>query len=225
MHRHEMATSSSCMRQYLVYWDHLLGGNDIVIPEHFLVTSRLGVRRARAEDAPFIHALWTSPDVMRCVGFPKGLAISQDAICQQIERSSHSDFGALLIAESLETKTRIGQCQIGAPDAEGICEPDIKLAPAHWGVGYGTELWSAMIDHAFTHPDTRIVQGTPNRANTASIRMQKSAGMIAVDQGLFEPNVRFHPQAIAVPYIKLQITRAQWQVQQERALAHAEGCS
>jgi RimJ/RimL family protein N-acetyltransferase len=210
---------------FLVYWDHLLGGSDSVIPVHVLVTSRLDVRRARIEDVPFIQGLWTSPEVMRCVGFPEGLAISQDAIRQQIERSSRSVFGALLIAESLETGARMGQCTIGSPDSEGICEPDIKLDPAYWGQGFGHELWQAMIDYAFANSDSNIVQGTPNRANAASVRMQKGSGMIQVDQGVFEPNMRFHPQAIAVPYIKLQITRAQWQVQQERALAHAEGCS
>lgn len=177
---------------------------------HCLVTSRLGVRRACVEDAPFIHSLWTSPDVMRCVGFPNGLDTSVGAITQQIERSANSNFGPLLIAESLETSARIGQCKIGAPDSEGICEPDIKLDPAHWGVGYGSELWRAMIDHAFTHSEARIVQGTPNRANLASVRMQRGSGMEIVDEGVFEPNLSFDPSAIAVPYFTFQVTRLQW---------------
>jgi len=151
---------------------------------------------------------------MRCVGFPKGLNITIANIEAQIERTSASNFGSLLVAESLKTRTRIGQCKIGSPDSEGICEPDIKLAPEFWRNGYGGKLWQAMIDYAFTHSDAKIVQGTPNRANTASVRMQKACGMQIIDEGVFEPNLAFDSSAIAVPYFLFQITREQWALDQ-----------
>ena len=67
-----------------------------------------------------------------------------------------------------------------------------------------------MIDYAFTNPGVRIVQGTPNQANIASIRMQLGCDISQVDSGVFEAHVTLHPEAIAVPYRKLQITREQW---------------
>ena len=175
-----------------------------------LLTSRLRVRRAESTDAEFIHSLWTSPDVMSFVGFPKGLTTTVNEIEKQSECGSACDLGALLIAETLEPNVLVGQCKMGAPDADGICEPDIKLDPKQWGNGYGKELWAGMIDYAFTHSSVTIVQGTPNRANIASVRMQQGAGMVKVDEGVFEPNLTLHPDAVPVPYYKLQITRERW---------------
>ncbi len=182
---------------------------------YVLHTSQLRVRRAEPADAEFIRSLWSSPRVMCFVGFPKGLATTANEIEKQIEGNSASELGVLLIAETLKSNVRVGQCKIGAPDEEGICEPDIKLKPEHWGDGCGKELWAAMIDYAFTHSPAEIVQGTPNRANTASVHMQQGAGMVKVDEGVFEPNLTLHPEAVPVPYFKLQITREQWLARQE----------
>lgn len=178
--------------------------------QYLLRTTRLGIRRVRTADAPFIQALWTTPDVMHFVGFPNGLAITIGDVRRQIESGPDSEFGSLLIAELLDTGLPIGQCKIGTPNADRTCEPDIKLKPEYWGNGYGKELWRALIDYTFQHSSAEIVQGTPNRANTASVRMQLGAGMIKVDEGVFEPNLTLHPDAVPVPYYKLQITREQW---------------
>lgn len=180
---------------------------------YFLTTIRLRVRRAETTDAEFIHMLWTTPAVMRFVGFPKGLAITVDEVRGQIKTSPDSNFGSRLIVELRDTQVLIGQCKIDAPDATEICEADIKLKPEYWGNGYGKELWSAMIDHAFGHSSASIVQGTPNRNNTASVRIQKGAGMVKVDEGVFPASPNLHPDAVPVPYLKLHITREQWQSQ------------
>ncbi|MFC2108384.1 GNAT family N-acetyltransferase [Candidatus Bipolaricaulota bacterium] len=183
--------------------------------EKVLTTHRLVVRRAGMADAEFIHGLWTNPDVMHFVGFPRGLAISVDDVREQIETSPDSEFGSRLIAELLETGTPIGQCKLGAIDADGVCEPDIKLKPAHWGNGYGKELWIALVDYAFTRSSAKVVQGTPNRDNLASVQMQMGAGMVKVDEGVFESHTEMHPGAVPVPYYKLQITRQQWKSRRE----------
>ena len=184
--------------------------------QYFLQTLRLGIRRATDKDAAFIHALWTMPEVMRLVGFPQGLSISVAEIERGIVTSSDSHFGSRLITTLLETGEQIGQCKIGAPDDDGICEPDIKLHPEYWGNGYGRELWEAMIDFAFINSSAIIVQGTPNQANAASIRMQLGSGMIQVDKGVFANDHSSHPGAVPVPYYKLQITREQWLDRQTR---------
>jgi RimJ/RimL family protein N-acetyltransferase len=183
---------------------------------YFMQTDRLGNRQAIIEDAAFIHALWTMPAVMRLVGFPKGLSISVGEIEKGIASSSHSEFGSLLIVTQLGTGDQVGQCKMGTPDNEGICEPDIKLHPTYWGHGYGKELWAAMIDYAFLNSSASIVQGTPNQANMASIKMQRGSGMIQVDKGVFPRHPGPHPGAVPVPYFKLQITREQWQSRRDR---------
>jgi len=152
---------------------------------------------------------------MRFVGFPKGLSITIGEVREQIEGSPDSEFGSRLIAELLETGTPIGQCKLGAIDADGICEPDIKLKPTYWGNGYGKELWIALVDYAFTRSSAKVVQGTPNRDNLASVRMQMGAGMVKVDEGVFESHLNMQPDTASVPYYKLQITREQWQSRRE----------
>jgi RimJ/RimL family protein N-acetyltransferase len=182
---------------------------------YFLQTSRLGIRRAAAKDAAFIHTLWTMPKVMRLVGFPNGLTITVDEIEEGLTCSPSSKFESLLIVALLETGEQIGQCKIGSPDTDGICEPDIKLLPAYWGHGYGKELWTAIIDYAFLNSSASIVQGTPNQANTASLRMQLRSGMVKVDEGVFPNHPSPHPGVVPVPYYRLQITRAQWLARQD----------
>jgi len=179
--------------------------------DYCFLTARLGARKSEAADAKYVHTLWTSPAVMGPVGFSRGLPISVGEVRRQIVEGPRDDFGSLLIAEDRLTRTPIGQAKLGIPNDEGICEPDIKLHPSVWGNGYGSELWLALIDYAFAHSDARIVQGTPNCHNTASVRMQMGAGMVKVEEGVFENHVGQIPGAVPVPYLKLQITRAQWQ--------------
>jgi len=190
------------------------------MPHMLFTTRRLRVRRATTEDATFIHALWTSPAVMRYVGFPRGLDVSVDDVRRQVKATNDTDFGSRLIVECADDGRRIGQTKLGIPDKDGICEPDIKLHPEVWGHGYGTELWNALIDYAFEHSDARIVQGTPNRHNTASVRMQMGAGMRTVDEGVFDGHLEKVPGAVPVPYLKLQITRREWSARKERLHSH-----
>ena len=178
--------------------------------QYFLMTDRLAIRQATAEDANYIHSLWTSPDVMKYVGYPRGLLIDVEEVQSQIERDGGGEFGSRLIVEDRRTGERIGQTKLGIPDENGICEPDIKLHPDHWGVGYGSELWTALIDYAFTHPETQIVRGTPNRSNIASVRMQRGAGMETIAEGEFSNEGSPHPGAVPVPHYVLHISREQW---------------
>jgi len=190
------------------------------MPHVLFTTRRLRVRRAESDDAGFVHALWTSPTVMQYVGFSQGLPFTLEDVRQQIVEGPDSEFGSRLIVENLISGTSIGQTKLGIPDDEGICEPDIKLHPDAWGQGYGTELWNALIDYAFEHSEARIVQGTPNRHNTASVRMQMGAGMRTVDEGVFDGHLEKLPGAVPVPYLKLQITRQEWSTRKERLHSH-----
>jgi len=186
------------------------------MPHMLFTTRRLRVRRATTEDATFIHALWTSPAVMHYVGFPRGLDVTVDEVRRQIEATNDADFGSRLIVERIEDGRGIGQTKLGVPDDDGVCEPDIKLHPGVWGRGYGTELWNALIDHAFEHSDARVVQGTPNRDNAASVRMQRRAGMRKVADGVFDAHLGKAPGTVPVPYVKLQITRQEWFARRSR---------
>jgi RimJ/RimL family protein N-acetyltransferase len=171
-------------------------------------TARLVVRAAVAEDALFIKALWSDPRVMRNVGFPRGVPTAAKDVPHRIERGKGQD--ALLIAELRAGGEPIAQCMLGAPDSCGVCEPDIKLAPPFWNRGYGRELWAALIDQLFRHSPCAVVRGTPNIENTASVRMQESAGMRRVSGGTFEFPDSMKPFTEPVSYALYEITREEW---------------
>jgi len=190
-------------------------------PESTVVfdTARLAVRPATAEDAGPIHELWTDPRVTTNVGFPQGIPTSVGEIQAQIARDAGRPYARLLIAVRREDGTAIGQVKLGEPGAAGIAEPDIKLSPDHWGQGYGRELWSAMIDLLFDETDCRLVQGTPNVANTASIRMMASCGMRRTGEGVFEPPERMADVMVAVPHFVYRIDREEWDARRRGAVA------
>lgn len=170
-------------------------------------TRRLAVREAVPGDAPFVVALWSDARVMRFVGFPNGIPTTADDVPRRIERGRGHD--ALLIAQ-LRTGERIGQCTLGAPDADGVSEPDIKLHPSSWGRGHGRELWAGLVDQAFLRTTCILVRGTPNVANIASIRMQESAGMRRIREGVAGFPASMQGFTTPVPHYVCEITRDEW---------------
>jgi RimJ/RimL family protein N-acetyltransferase len=172
-------------------------------------TARLAVREAVPGDAAFIRSLWNDPAVMTFVGFPRGLQASQAEIERQIERA-RGTLDALLIAEEKASAAAVVQCKLGSPDRSGIAEPDIKLHPDVWGKGYGTELWTGLIDRLFETTDCVIVQGTPNVENEASIRMQKRCGMRCVGEGVFTFPDEMRSHTRPVRHLIYRLERTAW---------------
>ena len=170
-------------------------------------TERLRVRVATADDAPLIHELWTSPEVMRNVGYPEGLAVTLDDIRERIVRDADV-LDALLVVETKDGLP-IGQCLARRPNQEGVAETDIKLLPSHWGRRYGIEVKQGLVDYLFTHTDCLVVEATPNVGNTASIRMQAAVGGIRVGEGMFES-----PGAAPVHHYVYRVARAAWRSRQ-----------
>lgn len=188
-------------------------------------TARLCVRPAEPEDAAFIHRLWTCPEVMKFVGYPQGLPCEPAEVHQQIERTQGQAFGGLLIVERQRDGRPIGQAHLSVPGADRICEPDVKLDPLVWGSGYGKELWAALVSYAFEHSDAAAVQGTPNRENAASVRMQCSAGLQKVGEGVFTDHIRGRPEGVSVPYLRLVIRRDQWdEIRETEGRSERRGC-
>ena len=174
-------------------------------------TDRLRVRAACPDDVELIHSLWTDPRVMTFVGFPNGLRTSHDEIRSQLEREARDPAWGLLIVEREQDRRAIGQAHLARPDADGVSEPDIKLLPEFWRQTYGREAWKGLIDHTFANADCLVVQGTPNAANTASIRMMESCGMVRSARGRIEPAESMAAFAEAVEHYVYRMTREDWQ--------------
>jgi RimJ/RimL family protein N-acetyltransferase len=153
-------------------------------PEPPLVfeTERLAIRKATIEHVAMFFDLWNDPRVMANVGFPHGLRMTREQIQLLIEQQSAAEFDRLLVIGLKMTDEAIGECKLGAPDAEGIAETDVKLLPRFWGHRYGVETKRGLVNYLFTHTNCDCVQATPNVGNIASIKMQEAVGCIRVDE-------------------------------------------
>lgn len=172
-------------------------------------TQRLVIRKACSDDAIFLCALWNNPEVMRYVGFPKGLGITEERIRQDIAGFPENEFDQYLMIE-LEGRV-IGQCKLGLPDQEGVARTDLKLDPAYHGKGYGSEVKQELVDYLFEHTDCVCVEGTPNRLNTASIRMQERVGGRRVEEGVFKPPPGKEDRQCEVPFYRYLVYRSDWE--------------
>jgi len=150
-------------------------------------TKRLIIRKAEntEKDIDLYFQLWNHPDVMKFVGFPKGLHFLKERISEQLSKQPNSEFDELLLVEIKENGVLIGEAKLGFPDNEGISKTDIKLLPEFWGNGFGKEIKQCLIDYIFEKTDAIAVEGSPNKKNIASIKMQEFVGAKKIKEGVY----------------------------------------
>ena len=187
------------------------------LPDIVIETDRLVIRTAIIDDAEILHRLWTDPRVMSNVGYPKGLAIAQAEIEESIRaQDPDSVFGKYLMAQLRAGGPTMGECKMILPDEKGISRTDVKLLPAYWGHRYGVEIKQALVDFLFSHSDCRVVEGTPNVTNIASIKMQEAVGAIRVGEDTFHcPQAKADVTTPVHHYI-YHVTRATWELLRKR---------
>ena len=73
--------------------------------------------------------------------------------------------------------TAVGQCGFkGPPDADGMVEIAYGVNPAHEGKGYATEAAGALVRHAFSQPQVRLVRAHTLPQANASTRVLGKCG-------------------------------------------------
>ena len=180
---------------------------------HTLVfeTERLRIRTATITDVELFYSLWASPDVMANVGFPQGLRITRAELHDRLSGQGEGAFDQLLVVELGQSGRAIGECYLHRPNDAGIAEADVKLLPAFWGRGYGSEVWRALVFYQFTHTKCQVVQGTPNVKNVASIKMQEGAGAVRVGEGVCQFPKSMSDYTTPVHHYVYQIRREDWE--------------
>ncbi len=178
-------------------------------------TERLRIRKAMARDADveFFYRLWTNPEVMSMVGFPRGLRITRDEIRAMFEKADDSEYNRRLMVEIIKTGTAIGECKLGLPD-DGISETDVKLFPEYWGNGYGTEIKRGLVDYLFRHTDCKAVKATPNKKNIASQKMQEAVDGKCVGDGVFRFPEEMRDCTCDVHHYVYMVFREDWEKKQ-----------
>jgi len=174
-------------------------------------TARLLVRTATEDDAGFCLRIWTDPRVMRFVGFPHGLKITLEEVREQIGKAGDAPFERRLIVVLKETGESIGEAKLHPPDRDGVAKTDVKLLPTAWGRRYGTEVKAGLVAYLFEHTGCRAVEGTPNKENIASIRMQEAVGGVRVGEGVFEFPEEMRGWTCPVPHFVYHVRRSDWE--------------
>ncbi len=175
-------------------------------------TARLVIRTARLADAEILHQIWTDPQVMTNVGYPEGLDITIQEIEDSIRaQDRHTEFGKYLMAQLKDNGPTVGECKMILPDEDGISRTDVKLLPAFWGRRYGVEIKQVLVDYLFSHTECRVVEGMPNVANIASIKMQEAVGAVRVGE-----ETHHFPQSMAgftspVHHYIYHVKRSDWE--------------
>lgn len=149
-------------------------------------TKRLIIRKVEEKDSLLFYRLWTDGKVMKFVGFPKGLNITEEEIKNGILKQSEDEYNKPLVIQLKETGETIGECKLGLPDKNGISETDVKLLPEFHGKGYGKEIKKNLVDYLFTNTDCSGIKATPNKLNIASQKMQEAVGASKVGEASYK---------------------------------------
>lgn len=170
-------------------------------------TSRLYIKKAELnkQDINFLVKLHNNPEVMKYVGFPKGLGTTFENEKKLTEKNYNTDNARLLIYKK-DNDVCIGACKVGIPNKEGFCEVDYKLFPEFWGNGFGSEILKGLANYIFEVKKYKGIQTTPNQKNVASQKMCEKIGMKKVEEGIFKAP-KEKRNMIDVPYFVYRITK------------------
>lgn len=173
-------------------------------------TERLIVRTAAEDDIDLYYALWTNPEVMKHVGFPKGIPLNLDEMKERPFQRGETEFDQMLVVALQETRQGIGECKLSRPDDEGVAEPDIKLLPTFWGKGYGYECWMGIVSYLFENTDCDVIQTTPNVANLPAIKIYETAGAVRAGEDVHHFPESMQAYTIPVHCYIYRLHREDW---------------
>lgn len=145
-------------------------------------TKKLNLRPPRFSDFNFLKKMWENGEVMKYVGFPKGLKQSDRKIKKWIDEWCISNRLRLII-EDKKSQKPIGETGYGIeknyPYAKNkkVAALDIKIGdPNFWRKGLATEALSALIKKLNKTSDIDIFEVTPNIKNKAAIKLYEKLG-------------------------------------------------
>jgi len=144
-----------------------------------LETSRLAMRRLRADDAAFYLALVTDPDWIRFIGDKKLSTLEQarksleDGPIAAYARTGHG----LLAVERRGEGVPLGICGLIKRDTLPDVDLGFAFLPQHRRQGYAEESARATLEHARHVLGLRRVVGITSPENDASGRLLEKLGM------------------------------------------------
>lgn len=152
--------------------------------------ARVSLRPTKSGDLAFLQKLWNDGEVMGYVGYPEGLGIDEQGMCNWFEglgAHRHRDQDREHWIVQVEGKP-IGEAYFRALEefsgykASGMAELDLKLAKKFWGRGYASDALRTLARYLFERGFV-VLAVDPNLKNKAALRLYERLG--------FEPKHRF----------------------------------
>jgi RimJ/RimL family protein N-acetyltransferase len=153
-----------------------------------LLTVRLALDPAGADDLDALWALWTDPDVRRYLWDDRVVARHEaEAVLADCAGLAPGGLGLWMLRPRRDGGARpaalgcagllpVGAIAAAEPRLAGLVEPVVALAPAAWGRGYAAEALGALLGHATGALGLARVAGFTDAPNAASDRMLRRAG-------------------------------------------------
>lgn len=142
-----------------------------------IITARLRMRRARAEDLEAVHALGSHWDVVKQTAtwpWPPDRGFTETRVRPIAPEDGMGGpvFAGADLVGLMGVMTKDGRAELG-----------YMFAPAHWGKGYATEMAAALIAHAWSRYDWPEIFAAALSENPASSRVLLKLGFSELAPG------------------------------------------
>lgn len=136
-----------------------------------LVTPRLRLRRARADDLDDLHAVFSDPAAMRYWSRPPHTELEQTREFLDNMIAAPPDLSDDFVVEHQ------GRA-IGKAGCWRLPEVGYILHPDHWGQGLATEALTAVIGHVFATREIDAIKADVDPRNEGSLRLLARLGFV-----------------------------------------------
>ena len=146
--------------------------------------TRVLIRPTVQDDLPFLRTLWNDGQVMRYLGYPEGMHVTDEgmahwwALTPQTHGEKNNNSSYLATPHCMITLldgTLIGEFDYSV-DNNKRARVDLKLAMKFWGQGYATEALTLALRELFATGAADRVMVEPSPENTAAHELYKRCG-------------------------------------------------
>jgi [ribosomal protein S5]-alanine N-acetyltransferase len=146
--------------------------------EFWLTTERLGLRRFAADDADWLVALYSDPEVTRYLGGTKDRATTEEMLHARILQyyDEHPGLGIWMTVDRSSGR-RVGFHLLNNIQGESFIQIGFTLLKAARGRGLGTEMASAVLRYGFGELSVPQIVGIANLGNLPSQCVLRKIGL------------------------------------------------
>lgn len=169
-------------------------------------TNKIMVRPVKVSDAEIFFKWWNNGELMKDVGFSKGLNISLEKIK---ERFSIMDKTKIFIIYDTVSKEPIGELSYGElNNEEKSCRIGIKICEVSLqGKHYGHEALCAFLDYLYSELDLNIIYIDTFLNNVRALNLYKKIGSETLE---IKENFWTNPEGTSFDVIFLKLEKSKF---------------